>query len=1081
MSASEKISDNDTHRYHLDLSRSRSPRAFRGKENLWEDDLERLYNLVTRQIDNIDEIENEAKREFREPRQDDWPHLSIAIFGPSGSGKSSLLRTLADDVGRKYGGTWKRTGKGKKIQALPVMDPTTWTENDQFLYAFLAAALEAERRHQDKKEHGPAQGLSRVQLAFQEVNEYLRVVDDPGTPGEHDPLGQSLQKLERHTSGLRLRNALGTFVEQLSKELQADVILLPVDDLDMAPKHLINSLQTYQSYLTHAQLIPIFTFTDRLPEELIEVDYSRLLKEKTRRRPAHAGTNRLNISETLAVQFLARCFPVRNRIRLGPAPGRVQRAIFNVPRRSHGRRHTDKSNNEEAEVLSVLELLILSSFLLFGHPDDEDAHKVRAALRPSTLRRQFQVVDAMSDCHLNKFHIPQIAKMADPSLTAQNLADLASHERAPLEKEHLEDFKSFKDLWRSGEGFLKIGEAKGYRTLIFHLRHLNMGASWANIFNGAVWSLLNVHRDTLRELGLFLEDLYSWTPKELRSVVLNNILDRDRIVRRTVVDRWFNRTDYRRSQVLSLLAANVFRPWMPGEEPYGDDEPALRVRLKQEKKFPRGGKNFLDQKFDGSSNDPEGQAEAIAERLSIPSRKGFLWFLNVTLGFYLPQVLARDWSSAMSSEEPVRGRMGGNGWDLYHAPINAIRIADARQEIFSFGIMFLDPRSHRKALEDSEKSASPKESSKKGSGKYQGKESTSGSLLLRIWTYYGYSQGRFWSAVSLWRGLSLIGQVLELGEKHHEIISDQASNAQNPEEAAKKCSNSWRNLQNDLQRLIRSHCLAGLVPGPLLDRTKSEKRLYQGFPRWDASVFEQAIEDLTAELIRWLASIWDDMIFPLPAGKVEILWSDCFLRRIHGEYILGSLWPRMNAAYLEQHERYEKFQSMARSRSCDSSACRDDNPDEDPNAEEEKYFWTGALGIAAWSDLLLEYWRGCPPILKLLLTCPVFMKSETRFGEIPSEDTVKKSRSSTVDLEQQASQVFEYLISPKNKKPDITTLSEKSKHRLQWLERLRIPEGTWEDILEKGEGESGVYRLKNSCFVTTDFAVERVRIIDFST
>ena len=118
----------------------------------------------------------------------------------------------------------------------------------------------------------------------------------------------------------------------------------------------------------------------------------------------------------------------------------------------------------------------------------------------------------------------------------------------------------------------------GYKLLAFRMRELKTGATWATIFSGAAWSLLNVHRDTLRELGLFLEDLYSWTPRELRSVVLENILAQDQITRRTVVDRWFNRTDYRRSQVLSLLAANIFRPWLKGEEPFGDEEvPSARA------------------------------------------------------------------------------------------------------------------------------------------------------------------------------------------------------------------------------------------------------------------------------------------------------------------------------------------------------------------------------------------------------------------------------------------------------------------------------------------------------------------------
>ena len=400
------LTEKDHRRYQIDLDRSRAPRAYRDAQNLWREDIQRIHRLIDRQVDSLAEWQHRQERlrhSDRKKRFDDRPHLSVAIFGPSGSGKSSLIRTLADDVRREHGQILPE-GLEKKVATLPVMDPTTWAPTDQFLYAFLASALEEERYEQERKEHGYPQGLSPVQLAFQEVNEYLRVVDEPERSEEHDPLGLSLQKLERHTSGLRLREALGTLIEELAKEFRAEVILLPVDDLDMAPDHLVGSLQSYQSFLNHPRLIPVFTFTDRMPEELIEVYYHNSMSGAASHERL-GGTNRLSISEQMSVQFLARCFPVRNRIRLGPAPARVQRALYSS-------QATVAGDNKTPEKAHVSELLIQSSFLLFGHPDGEDAHQIRAALRPSTLRRQFQVVDAMSDCRLWALRTPQFAKMA---------------------------------------------------------------------------------------------------------------------------------------------------------------------------------------------------------------------------------------------------------------------------------------------------------------------------------------------------------------------------------------------------------------------------------------------------------------------------------------------------------------------------------------------------------------------------------------------------------------------------------------------------------------------------------------------
>lgn len=1047
------MADKTKVRFRIDLDQSRAPRAYRGKANLWEDDLGRIYRLVDSQVQTLEE--RRQRGDGCESGPEDLPHLSIAIFGPSGSGKSSLLRTLTDDVGRKHGGILRQRESLKgKIYALPGINPTTWSKSDQFLYAFLATALEEERKYQERKErkehHRSPEGLSRVQLAFQDVNEYLRVVDVLETSEEHDPLGLSLQKLERHTSGLRLREALEVFVEELATELKANVVLLPVDDLDMAPQHLVESLQAYQSFLTHPRLVPVFTFTDRMPEELIEAHYEHGLAIRRTQHQVEEATGRLPISQQLAVQFLSRCFPVRNRIRLGPAPARVQRAIFDLPSEEKEQQQV-KRTAEEKEKLEVLELLTIASFLLFGHPDEEDAHKVRAILRPSTLRRQFQVVDAMADCRIPVFRSPQLAHMLRPKIDAKDLERLAT-DREPEQKTVItrwdgwpKDDNHLGRLWdlESGRILAKFPKSKGelrllvddrrsdFLTQTLRLECLKSNATWASVFSGAAWSLLNVHRDTLRELGLFLEDLYSWSPKELRTVVLGKILASDRVIRRTVIDRWFNRTDFRRSQVLSLLAANIFRPWMIGEEPYGDEERAIREQLR------------LDS---GKSCCPDKETDEhvrIRDRLTFPGTQGLLWFLNVTLGFYLPQTMARNWADAMPLDESVKGRMSGNGWDLHYAPVNAMRVAAANQEISSFGMLFLDPVGYRHALKAVDYPAG------EASGVWKGKASPEGHLLLRIWSCCGYSRSRYWAAFSLWRGLGFIGQVLELAWKENRRYED-AESEQEREDAREY-------LCGEIRRLIHSHCLSGLVPGSLLDRDSNERRLLHAFPRWEPlrPEFNNAIEKLARKLVAWLHQCWADRIFPLPAGEVWIGWSDCFIRRIHGEYILGALWPRLNAAYQEEHKPCEECRCLAHRRAF--SETRKENALKEQRREpEERFRWTAALAADVWSDTLLEYWRGCPAILRLLLTCPAFFKSRERF------DTSYKGATPV--------KVFKKLRGRRVK-------IDEDDARYKWLKRLSIPQEVWQDLTkDDGTPKEGI-----SEFVPDELCVERVRIRHFAS
>ena len=1136
------------YKYRVDLDLSRTPRAYFGPNNLWVHDLGRISKLIRRQLDQLKHqaAQDDHTRTSGASGKNTVGHLSIAIFGPSGSGKSSLLRTMEAQI-RQQDQTSPFTELS--VASLPVMDPTTWAKSDQFLYAFLASALEEEHKSQERKPYGQPQGLSPVQLRFQEVNEYLRVIDEPEDREEHDPLGLSLQKLERHTSGIRLKDALSKFIDALCRELEVDALLLPVDDLDMAPRHLVTSLQSYQSFLTDPRLIPVLTFTDRMPEELIEVFYREQLKEKEKE--TLTTSDRLSVSQKLAVQFLARSFPVRNRIKMGPAPARVQRAVF----------ESKASSVSEDQGLAVLELLTVSSFLLFGYPDREDAHRVRAALRPSTLRRQFQVIDAMSDCEIRKLRSPQLALLSDPETAPADLHNLTTADKTSTgsskrwlettEHERWQTWKSNKlgGLETTPATFpdLKSGTSdscrlfSGYEFLARRLLDLKSNATWAGIFNRAVWSLLNVHRDTLRELGLHLEDLYSWTPKELRSVVVDRILGQDQVTRRTVADRWFNRTDYRRSQVLSMLAANIFRPWMHGEEPFGDEERPLRVQLNLEK-APDGG---LDRKWKMPKEiDPAELAQQqVRHRLSFDATDGLLWFLNVALGFYLPQIMARNWTDALPKDEPVRRRMSGNGWDLRHGSINALRIADAKREVFSYGMVFLDKHSFRHALESAElertnqllKALGPESGEKltddeklKRKEKLKslldlgdkaekepeglagnleayldhrlagGKESLlkqkiehfrwqdesldtkwRNHLLLRIWSGCGYSNGRYWAAFSLWRGLGFIGQVLELGFAEKEQIQ-KLSNldaAQIDPSEDKEHERLRGPVLKELERLIRSHCLSGLIPGSLLDRGPDDSQLLAAFSRWEPHRYylREAIRKLAEDLLDWLTMHQEEVIFPMPAGETWIGWKDCFIRRIHGEYILGSLWLRLNSAYIEEQTRYD-CQKRAASR----SITEDDMVGEpEPQIEEllkdrgadrydSRYKWTAAVAAGAWSDILLDYWRGCRPILKLLLTCPTFFKSRERFGPSPLENGGEEKNLSA--------EVFEALASDEGDLKDLARKgkSEEFRSRLAWLDRLALSSDDWKQLASHLNDPS-----KNA-IVPDELCIERVQIGDFA-
>ncbi|MEM6456507.1 MAG: hypothetical protein AAF772_15555, partial [Acidobacteriota bacterium] len=505
------------------LDQSRHSHGFDLEQSIWGPELSRVFAIIDEHWKSVnlhsrrDERDRRRRRrdddkdrltpaeraeDYLQPRTperdeqallDDRAPLSIAIVGSYGSGKSSLLKTLAKRVDDSdYPRYFVQPGKRRReyvptLKTFPLIEPDRVEANDHFLYSFFARALELEVEHHSRQTgHHRGQSpqiLTPVQQAFQKLSEYLQVLDDPQRGGEPDPLSQSLERLERHTSALRLQREMPNFIEQLVRSISADLLLLPVDDADLSLESLIATLQALNRYLRHPRLVPVFTFTGRMAEELMQTHiHSRLTNNghggEAARNFQEAATS-LSIIESLAQQHLARLFPVRNRIRVGPAPARIQGAYY--ARRSEQNVGELMRNEKEH---GVLELLQEASLLLFGCPTRPKSLPVRLPLRPSTLRRQLQVLDAM-----------------DSALRQQQHQD----------------------------------------------------ESWAVRFDRACWSLLNTHRDVLKETSLHLEDLYSWSPRNLRTVVLESILSQPASERRKLIKRWQYRTEDRRGQILGLL------------------------------------------------------------------------------------------------------------------------------------------------------------------------------------------------------------------------------------------------------------------------------------------------------------------------------------------------------------------------------------------------------------------------------------------------------------------------------------------------------------------------------------------------
>ena len=404
-------------------------------------------------------------------------------------------------------------------------------------------------------------------------------------------------------------------------------------------------------------------------------------------------------------------------------------------------------------------------------------------------------------------------------------------------------------------------------------------------FDRTTWALLNAHRDVLRELNLYLDDLYGWTPLRLREEILGRVLDLGLEIRRKILRHWIYRTEDRRSQILSLLAANTFRPRSDFEDDWGDDPRRLKVSRGEKETF------------------------AVA--------KSCLWFLDLCIGFYLPQVLIRNRYHEIpkGAKGTLKPRVWGIGWSLMNGPIQAVRELLEEREIFANGMMLLAP----KDLEDLRKK-------------------TSVRRFIDVWCYHGYEGDVAWAAVSLWRGLGLLGELLRLYERY--------------------CRGHEDDVDTAIRELLAEHMKSARLTGSRRSQAKPRGEVI----RFKAYDIEKRDETLSKEIKEWLKWTQEESCVT-PAYDKEMAtakideeaatakieaegWKSCFFRRIHGNQIMGDLWNKIEAVRFDVVENGHGEMGK-------------------PNPREEMY-----PVLKAWLRIVIEYWPRESLIRPLVANCP---------------------------------------------------------------------------------------------------------------
>ncbi|MEM8962163.1 MAG: hypothetical protein AAGD38_11840 [Acidobacteriota bacterium] len=294
-------------------------------------------------------------------------------------------------------------------------------------------------------------------------------------------------------------------------------------------------------------------------------------------------------------------------------------------------------------------------------------------------------------------------------------------------------------------------------------------------------------------------------------------------------------------------------------------------------------------------------------------------------------------------------------------------------------------------------------------------------LLLRIWTCYGFNRGRFWAAASLWRGLGLMGELIESYERWKSEIADENDDKSDIDEKEKKERETQ--MLEKIVNLIRGHSFRGLVSGSDLAKPKHGGTLELAFSGWNTPGQWDATWRLAKRLKNWLEHNDKRLkvsLFQLRAlkkqeenssdtDKARFVWSQCFIRRLHGGYMVGSLFSWLDAEELEhQGGQYGR---------------------------RREHYWNAGIAVTSWIRVLNRYFSRVHDVRWAIETCPIVSPFLSRSAQDPFFGALCKTPYSQLALS--SVNLTESATGP-----------SKSRGKLGYSDVTRILEDYWSEGIE---------------------------------
>ena len=243
------------------------------------------------------------------------PNNVFAFVGNRGSGKSSCMLSVASMLGKE--GIAK-----KKCEVVDVIDPSFFDENVNILdivigkmFASFKRRLEEDSVAELKK--GFEDNKRNLYKAFQDVKDSLCSIEH-----KNDFSEEPIERLTDLAASVDLQNHIRDLVSGYLKFFEKDVLVLPIDDIDLHTRCAYTMVEQVRKYLVQAKVIVLVAVKMEQLKNVIENEY--------RKEYQYSLSERLIPQETIsdmAARYLIKFVPQEHRIFMPDMAVYLDRAV----------------------------------------------------------------------------------------------------------------------------------------------------------------------------------------------------------------------------------------------------------------------------------------------------------------------------------------------------------------------------------------------------------------------------------------------------------------------------------------------------------------------------------------------------------------------------------------------------------------------------------------------------------------------------------------------------------------------------------------------------------------------------------